>query len=92
MIDAATVARLNLDPYLEWCEREGIPIAGGIALDLFAVDVGDWARTGAKGAILNFQGRGDFCNMFLYELPAGGSTTLQQHPRSTLGLTPTPEA
>ena len=79
MTDAATIARLNLDPYLDWCAAEGVPIAGGIALDLFSVDVGDWARIGAKGAIVNFNGRGDFTNMFLSELPAGGSTTQQQH-------------
>jgi mannose-6-phosphate isomerase-like protein (cupin superfamily) len=79
MIDAVLAARINLDPYKEWCDRERLPIAEGIAIDLFGVDVGDWDRVGAKGAIVNCKGRGDFCNMFLYELPAGGSTTQQQH-------------
>ena len=32
-----------------------------------------------KGAALHFAGRGDFCNMFVLELPAGGSTLPQQH-------------
>ncbi len=78
-MDTIKTTRYNLDPYLEWCSHEGIPIAEGIALDLFEVPVGDWARAGAKGAIVNFKGRGDFCNMFVLELPAGGSTVTRQH-------------
>jgi mannose-6-phosphate isomerase-like protein (cupin superfamily) len=71
--------RYGLDPYEEWCAREGLPIAAGLALDLFTVETRDWPRMGAKGAITKFRGAGDFCSMFVLELPAGGSTIPQQH-------------
>jgi mannose-6-phosphate isomerase-like protein (cupin superfamily) len=72
-------ARLGIDPYLDWVEREGIPIHEGIFADLFSVETGDWPRYGAKGAAIHLRGRGDFCNMFVLELPAAGSTSPQRH-------------
>src|SRR5208282_1761537 len=33
----------------------------------------------AKGAAAHFKGSGDYCNMFVVEIPAGGSTSPQQH-------------
>jgi len=71
--------RYGLDPYAEWVSREGIPVAQGMALDLFEVETADWPRIGAKGAITRFRGAGDFCSMFVVELSAGGSTTPQHH-------------
>ena len=71
--------RYGLDPYKEWVAREGLPIAHGLALDLFTVETGDWPRIGAKGAVTRFRGSGDYCNMFVVEIPAGGSTHPQQH-------------
>src|ERR1700736_4293343 len=70
---------LGIDSYAEWVAKEGIPIHEGVAIDCFAAEVSDWARYGAKGAALHLRGRGDFCNMFLLELPAAGSTSPQQH-------------
>jgi mannose-6-phosphate isomerase-like protein (cupin superfamily) len=72
-------ARLGIDPYLDWVAREGIPIHEGIALDLFAAETSPWARYGAKGAAVHLRGRGDYCNMFILELPAAGSTLPQRH-------------
>lgn len=72
-------APYGLDPYLEWVEREGIPVSRGISLDLFEVPTGDWPRYGAKGAIAHFEGSGDFLNMFVVEIGAGSSTLPQQH-------------
>ena len=39
----------------------------------------DWPRYGVKGAAAHLRGRGDFCNMFVLELPAGSSTLPQRH-------------
>ena len=71
--------RYGINSYLEWVEREGIPVAEGISLDLFKVETADWPRFGARGAIAHFTGSGDFCNMFVLDIPAGGSTSPQQH-------------
>jgi mannose-6-phosphate isomerase-like protein (cupin superfamily) len=72
-------ARYGLDPYEDWIAREGLPVAEGLALDLFKVETADWPRIGAKGAITKFRGAGDFCSMFVVEIPAGGSTIPQHH-------------
>jgi mannose-6-phosphate isomerase-like protein (cupin superfamily) len=71
--------RYGLDAYLDWVDREGIPVATGLALDPFEVTTGDWPRYGAKGAVMHFRGSGDFCNMFVLEIAAGGSTLPQRH-------------
>jgi quercetin dioxygenase-like cupin family protein len=71
--------RYGINSYLEWVEREGIPVSEGISLDLFEVPTADWPRYGAKGAIAHFRGSGDYCNMFVLEIAAGGSTSPQQH-------------
>src|SRR5579884_3598363 len=71
--------RYGLHPYNEWVEREGIPVSEGLSLDLFQVPTGDWPRYGAKGAVAKFPGGGDQCNMFVFEIAAGGSTNPVQH-------------
>ena len=71
--------RYGIDPYAEWVARENIPVAEGLALDLFQVETADWPRMGAKGAITRFRGAGDFCSMFVLEIPGGGSTIPQRH-------------
>jgi mannose-6-phosphate isomerase-like protein (cupin superfamily) len=78
-MQAVNPPRYGLDPYVDWVEREGIPVAEGLALDLFQVSTGDWPRYGAKGAITRFRGAGDFCSMFVLEIKAGGSTLPQHH-------------
>jgi len=79
MIDTKPQPRYGLDPYKDWAAREGLPISEGIALDLFAVPLGDWPRYDARGAIAHFKGSGDYCNMFVLELGPGKSTSPQQH-------------
>ena len=72
-------ARYGIDPYLEWVNQEGVPVVEDIAVDLFEVPVADWARFGCKGAAVHLKGRGDFSNMFLFELAPAQSTSPQQH-------------
>lgn len=78
-MDAQQTARIGLDPYGTWVAGEGIPIHEGTALDLFAAETADWPRYGAKGAAVHLRGRGDYCNMFVLELPAGASSLPQRH-------------
>ncbi|HZS64440.1 MAG TPA: hypothetical protein VFA53_08095 [Xanthobacteraceae bacterium] len=74
-----TTPRYGIDPYLEWVEKEGLPVAEDYGIDLFAVPTADWPRYGVKGAAVHLKGRGDFCNMFLFELGPGKSTVPQRH-------------
>ena len=75
MSEAAAGPRYGIDPYLDWVSAEGMPvIEGDYAIDLFAVETGPWARVGTNGAAVHLKGRGDFCNMFLFEIAPGGST------------------
>jgi len=69
----------GIDSYKDWLANEGLPVHTGLAIDCFAVETADWARVGARGAALHLDGRGDFCNMFLLEIAAGGSTLPQRH-------------
>jgi mannose-6-phosphate isomerase-like protein (cupin superfamily) len=71
--------RYGVDPYLDWVKKEGLPIAEDYALDLFEVETAEWPRYGVKGAAAHLKGRGDFCNMFVLELPPGKSTIPQRH-------------
>ncbi|HET7678697.1 MAG TPA: hypothetical protein VFK79_01010 [Xanthobacteraceae bacterium] len=75
----ATQPRYGVDPYLDWVKKEGLPVAEDYALDLFEVETADWPRYGVKGAAAHLKGRGDFCNMFVLELPPGKSTIPQRH-------------
>ncbi|MEA2985865.1 MAG: hypothetical protein QOD94_2119 [Alphaproteobacteria bacterium] len=75
----ATPPRYGVDPYLDWVKKEGLPIAEDYALDLFEVETAEWPRYGIKGAVAHLKGRGDFCNMFVLELPPGKSTIPQRH-------------
>jgi quercetin dioxygenase-like cupin family protein len=72
-------SRIDVDPYLEWIANEGLPVVEGLAIDCFEVETAAWARTGVKGAALHLNGRGDFSNVFLIDIPAGRSTTPQRH-------------
>lgn len=74
-----SAARYGLDPYLDWIKKEGLPVTEDFGIDLFAVDLAMWPRYGVKAGIAHPKGRGDFANMFVIELPPGGSTTPQRH-------------
>jgi len=80
MNEATAGPRYGIDPYLDWVNAEGMPvIEGDYAIDLFAVETGPWARVGTNGAAVHLKGRGDFCNMFLFEIAPGGSTAPMRH-------------
>jgi len=63
-----------VDPYQDWIEAEGIPIARGAALDLSAITLAPWARYGLRGAACHIDGRCDFLTCFVFELDAGQSS------------------
>jgi quercetin dioxygenase-like cupin family protein len=81
MNDLAADAKLRygVDSYLQWVEREGLPVTSGYACDLFKVEVKDWPRYGCKGGAAHLNGRGDFCNIFVFEIAPGKSTVPQKH-------------
>ena len=72
-------ARYGFDPYLDWIAKEGVPVVEDYGIDLFKVETKHWARNEAKTAAVHLKGRGDFSNMFLYELAPGKSTSPQRH-------------
>ena len=78
-MDQVVTARYGIDPYLDWAAEEGVPITGGFSADLFKVQTAPWARYGVNGAIVNLEGRGDFSNVMLFEIPPGGATVPLQH-------------
>jgi hypothetical protein len=76
---AASQAGYLLDPYAEWAAAEGVPIHAGFAFDLLGVETAEWRRLDARGALIHLEGRGDFVDCWLLELPGGGQTAPQQH-------------
>jgi len=71
--------RYRVDPYLDWLAGEGIPVTGDYGVDLFAVATAPWPRYGVDGAAVHLKGRGDFANMFLFDIGPGKSTAPQRH-------------
>lgn len=58
---------------------EGVPLLEGFAVDLLNAPVERWERFDANGAVVNVKGRGDFLDLWLLEVPAGGRTAPQHH-------------
>ena len=71
--------RYGIDAYLEWVATEGMRVFEGYAVDLFAVETAIWPRYGVKAAAVHLKGRGDFANMFVFDIPPGGATAPQRH-------------
>ncbi|MFM1815615.1 MAG: hypothetical protein RLZ98_2310 [Pseudomonadota bacterium] len=71
--------RYGVDAYQEWLDREGLPIAEGMGVDLFQVETKHWPRYDMKAAAVHCAGRGDFAQMFVYDLEPGKSSTQQRH-------------
>ena len=71
--------RFGIDPYLDWIAGEGIPIHEGYYAYLRTVETKLWPRVGVKAAACHLRGRGDFANLFVFDIPPGGSTTPQRH-------------
>jgi len=72
-------ARYGIDPYLDWVKKEGLAVAEDYGIDLFEVETSLWPRYGVKSAVVHIKTRGDFANMFLFDIPPRGSTLPQQH-------------
>ncbi len=75
----ATGSKFLVDPYLEWAEAEGLPMAEDFGLDLRDIETKPWARMEANGAFVHVKGRGDYLNIYVLEIPSGGSTAPQKH-------------
>ena len=58
---------------------KGCQVTDDIGVDLFAVETALWPRAGVPAAAVHLKGRGDFANMFVFDIPPGGSTTPQRH-------------
>jgi len=71
--------RYGIDSYLEWVNAEAVPVVKDYGIDLFQVETADWPRFGMRGAAVHLEGRGDFCNMFVFEIPPGASSSPQRH-------------
>jgi cupin superfamily acireductone dioxygenase involved in methionine salvage len=72
-------AKFLFDPYLDWTEREGLPVVEDFGVDLNEVETKPWARMGADGAFVHLKGRGDFVAIFVIDIAPGGKTEPQKH-------------
>ncbi|HEV8019866.1 MAG TPA: hypothetical protein VGP41_01310 [Candidatus Lustribacter sp.] len=79
LAEARKAARLALDPYKDWVEREGIAVYEGVGCYLPGLETKPWPRYGVNGAVVHLTGRGDFGNMFAIDIPAGKATDPQRH-------------
>src|SRR5687768_12269155 len=68
-----------VDPYLTWVRGEGVPVYEDFGFDLLSLELKPWARMEALGAYAHANGRGDFVNMYVCEMPPGGQTAPQRH-------------
>ena len=39
------------DNFLDWCEKEPVPVHEGFGLNLMRIEMGQWERFGMNGAI-----------------------------------------
>ncbi len=74
-----TKPRYGIDPYMDWLAREGIPVTEDYGVYLFGVETASWPRYGVNGAAVHLKGRGDFANMFVFDIAPGKSTAPQRH-------------
>jgi uncharacterized RmlC-like cupin family protein len=74
-----TDVRWKIDGYEEWLARQGVPVVSGLAIDLMTAPTAPWDRLGADAAFVHLDARGDYCNLYLTDIPPGGSTAPQRH-------------
>ncbi len=79
LAEARKAARLGLDPYADWLQREGLTVHEGVGFDLHQLETKPWPRYGVNGAAVHLTGKGDFANLFAIDIPAGGATDPQRH-------------
>src|SRR6202000_1257544 len=79
VIEGRRKARLGLDPYGDWVEREGLIVHEGVSCDLLTAETKLWPRYGVNGAAVHLRGRGDYANLFLLDIAPGKSTEPVQH-------------
>ena len=78
-MNAPESPRVGVDAYLEWLQREGIPVTQDFGVDLLRVPTARWDRYAVDAAAVHLKGRGDFLNMFVFDIPASGATSPQRH-------------
>ena len=78
-MNAFEKARYGVDSYQDWLKAEGLRVVEGLAINCDEVETVEWPRLGVRGAALHLDGRGDFCNMLLYDLGPGKATSPQRH-------------
>ena len=68
------------DPYVDWIEREGVPLIVDFAFDdLNTLELGDWERKGGKGAIINIPNDEIPNDAQVVEIKAGGKSEPEHH-------------
>jgi mannose-6-phosphate isomerase-like protein (cupin superfamily) len=69
----------QLDPFRDFLKSEGIPIVEDYSVDCLTLPLEPWARLGGRGAYVNLTGRGDFCSVYVAEVPPGGQLNPERH-------------
>lgn len=66
--------------YRQFMLDEGIPIYEGIGVrNVRDLELGEWARLGARGAFLDLEGLEGLKGLHVLEVPGGGTTASQRH-------------
>lgn len=71
--------RLLQDPYMDWLSTEGIPVHEKFGFNLMDLDLKPWSRMGVNGAFALVNGRGDYLDTYIIEIPPTRSTDPQRH-------------
>ena len=67
-------------PYEIYQQWESVPVYKGFIIDdLLELELGDWARTGGKGAFVNLDGAAGTCDTVIQEIAPGGELRPQRH-------------
>ena len=82
MSDGATDEKTRVflhDNFLDWCDKEPVPVHEDFGINLMKIDLAPWDRYGMDGAVCLLKGRDDFNSIFCFELPPGRSSNQMQH-------------
>jgi mannose-6-phosphate isomerase-like protein (cupin superfamily) len=67
-------------PYDSFIRDEAVPVHRGIGVhDCRDVELGDWARTGGRGAYIQLAGLENMWGMYLVQVPAGQALNVERH-------------